>query len=131
MIVRWPGKTPKGATSDAPWYFADFMPTAAELAGGSTPPGVDGISVLPTLLGEGQGLDDRYLYWEWPEVGFRQATRIGNWKGVRCDGHLELYDIARDPGEVEDVSAHHPDIVQAMEKYLETARNESEHWPVE
>jgi arylsulfatase A-like enzyme len=131
MIVRWPGKTPKGATSDAPWYFADFMPTAAELAGGSTPPGVDGISVLPTLLGEGQGLDDRYLYWEWPEAGFRQAARIGNWKAVRCDGELELYDIARDPGEGEDVSVRHPDIVQAMEKYLETARNESEHWPVE
>lgn len=33
MIVRWPGRVPAGETSDAVWYFADFLPTVAELSG--------------------------------------------------------------------------------------------------
>ena len=33
MIVRWPGRVPSGRVSDMPWYFADFLPTVAELVG--------------------------------------------------------------------------------------------------
>jgi arylsulfatase A len=41
MIVRWPGHVPAGKVSDAPWYFADVLPTLAELGGGRVPAGID------------------------------------------------------------------------------------------
>src|SRR4051812_41340188 len=50
-IVAWKGKTKEGAVSDHQAAFWDFLPTAAEIAGGQTPAGLDGISFLPTLLG--------------------------------------------------------------------------------
>ena len=55
MVVRWPGKIKPGSVSDLPWYFPDVMPTLAELAGVSkeVPADIDGISIVPTLLGEG------------------------------------------------------------------------------
>ncbi|MGB2862181.1 MAG: arylsulfatase, partial [Sedimentisphaerales bacterium] len=57
MIARWPGKVPAGKTSDAPWYFADVMPTFADIAGATRPSNIDGISILPTLLGRRQRTD--------------------------------------------------------------------------
>lgn len=132
MIVRWPGKVPAGVISDAAWYFADFLPTVAELIGVNPPPGVDGISVLPTLLGKEQNLDDRFMYWEFPGRGFQQAVRIGDWKAVRpkWGEPLELYNLAVDPGEKDDVSAQHPDVMEMIEEYLKTARTDSEYWPL-
>ena len=53
MIVRQPGTVPAGVVSDYVWAFWDFLPTAAELAGGGVPKGLDGMSVVPTLTGEG------------------------------------------------------------------------------
>ncbi len=131
MIVRWPGRTPGGATSDLPWYFADFMPTVAELAGVVPPRGIDGVSVLPSLLGNEQNLKGRFLYWEYPEGGFQQALRLGDWKAVRRDGNLELYNLSSDPGEEKDLSAKHPALVQKIQERLRTARTESKHWPDE
>jgi len=133
MIVRWPGKVPAGRTDDAVWYFADFLPTAAELAGVEPPAGIDGISVLPTFLGrEQKTLSDRFLYWEYFERGFQQAVRWRNWKAIRprLGQPLQLYDLARDVSESHDVAAQHPDVVQRIEAYLKTARTESENWPV-
>jgi arylsulfatase A-like enzyme len=133
MIVRWPGRVAAGTVSDAVWYFADFLPTAADLAGVDSPTGIDGVSVLPTLLGKKQSLDDRFLYWEFFERGFRQAARHGNWKAIRpgIGKPLELYDLNRDQGETEDLAARHPEVVKIFEEYLQTARTESEAWPLE
>ncbi len=52
LIARWPGVVQAGQTSEVPFTFWDFLPTAAELAGGKIPEGLDGISVLPILVGE-------------------------------------------------------------------------------
>jgi len=64
MVVRWPGKIKAGSVSDLPWYFPDVMPTLAELANVSAevPGDVDGISIVPTLLGEGKQRQREYLY---------------------------------------------------------------------
>src|SRR5438094_5010750 len=51
MIARWPGKIKAGAVSDQVWAFWDFLPTAAEIAAVKPPAGLDGLSMLPTLLG--------------------------------------------------------------------------------
>lgn len=139
MIVRWPGQVPADATSTAVWYFADFLPTAAELAGISPPAGIDGISVAEaicttTLSTEfAESLRERFLYWEVPRKnGLRQAVRRGDWKAVRSGRQqpLELYDLSHDMGEETDVAARYPAVVAQIEEYLASCRTDSAHWPV-
>ena len=133
MIVRYPGKTPAGGTSDMPWYFADVLPTLAELAGVESPGGLDGRSVLRALLGEEPSMTDRYFYWEFHGRGFQQAVRWNEWKAIRPapDEPLELYNLAEDLDESDNVAADFPEIVRQMEAYLETARTPSPDWPLE
>ena len=133
MIVRWPGRVPAGAVSDQVFTFWDFLPTAAEIAG-TTPPGkLDGISVLPALLGQKQTNQHERLYWEFHEKGFHQAVRMRDWKAVRhgSKGALELYNLKTDPAEQENVAAANPEIVSQIEGYLQTARTESKEFPIQ
>jgi len=131
MIVRWPGTIAPEAVSDQVWAFWDFPPTAAELAGVSAPANIDGISVMPALLGREQR-EHEYLYWEFHERGFTQALRLGNWKGIRfgSDRAIELYNLGSDVGEKNDVADEHPDIVTRMAALFKTSRTDSEFFPV-
>ena len=127
-IVRWPGKIKAGVTSDFPWAFWDFLPTACDVAKIKAPEKIDGTSILPTLFGQIQ-TPHEFLYWEFHEGGSRQAVRMSDWKAVRPVGEkLELYNLKNDFGETHDVSAQHPDIVAKIENYLKTARTESAQW---
>ncbi len=130
MIARWPGRVPAGKESSAPWYFADFLPTAAGLAG-FKPPSSDGRDVLPLLTGKQADLPARFLYWESPGKRFEQAVRFGRWKGYRAglDGVLELYDLANDPSEKQNVAEAHVQVVAQISEYLKSARAESPNWP--
>ena len=132
MLVRWPGKIAPGRTSDLPWAFWDVLPTLAELAGAKAPAGLDGISVVPTLLDRGDQPRHEFMYWEFHEGPSQQAVRMGDWKAIRKRPGvaLELYDLRRDPAERTDVAAEHPEIVQRIERYLKTARSESKTWPI-
>jgi arylsulfatase A-like enzyme len=132
LLARWPGKIKAGTTSDLPAAFWDFLPTAADLAGAKKPNGLDGISILPTLLGQTQTNRHDFLYWEFHERGFQQAARMGDWKAVRpLPGKpLELYNLKTDVAEKQDVAEKHPELVSKFEEYFKTARTESEHWPV-
>ena len=133
MIVRWPGKVTAGRISDSPWYFADVLPTLAELAGVEPPSNIDGMSIMPTLLGREQRTDDRFMYWEFPAGKFQQAVRWRNYKAVRLSPGkpLELYDLNKDIAEKKDIAAEHPDVIARIEEYLKTARTDSPNWPVE
>lgn len=119
MVVRWPGKIKPGSESDLPWYFPDVMPTLAELAGVSeaVPEDIDGISVVPTLLGKGDQKKHDYLFWE-------QAIRMGKWKGVGKPGSLDLYDLNSDIGEANDLAGKLPDIVAKLSELMEKAWTE-------
>ena len=130
-LARWPGKIKAGSVSDHAWAFWDFLPTAAELAGAKGPPDVDGISIVPALLGKPQKQHE-YLYWEFHEGASKQAVRMGDWKAVRRGPkrRIELYDLKTDIGEADDVAAKHPDVVAKAEAILKTARTESKHWPI-
>jgi arylsulfatase A-like enzyme len=132
LIVRWPGRIKPGSVNPLPAAFWDFLPTAAEIAGCPSPGNLDGVSFLPTLLGEPQTNRHEALYWEFHERGFQQAVRMGNWKAVRprVGKPLQLYNLAEDIGEKLDVAAAHPEVVGKIERYLESARTENEHWPV-
>jgi arylsulfatase A-like enzyme len=132
MIARWPGKIPAGEVSDQVWAFWDFLPTASEIARIPPPRRIDGISMLPALLGRKQTNQHAFLYWEFHERGSKQALRMGDWKAVRLapGAPLELYHLRNDPGETKNVAADNLKIVAKMEASLKTARAESEHWPL-
>ena len=106
------------------------MPTAADLAGVETPENTDGISIAPVLFG-GRQKEHEFMYWEFHEGAFKQAVRMGKWKAVSLNPEkpLELYDLAKDIGEKNDIADQHPDIVEKIEKYLAKARTPSKRWP--
>ncbi|MHC4425714.1 MAG: sulfatase/phosphatase domain-containing protein, partial [Planctomycetota bacterium] len=136
-IARWPGRIEAGSVSDHVSAFWDFLPTCCELAGAKAPEGIDGISMVPTFLGQSRRQKKHeFLYWEFHEQGKRQAVRAGDWKGVRLnvaknpDGPIELYNLKDDIGEKNNVADKHPEIVAKIEGYMKAARTPSEHWPL-
>ena len=131
MLVRWPGRIKAGRVSDQMWAFWDFLPTAAELAGVEPPKGIDGISMLPAILGKTQSQSHEFLYWEFRTRGFSQAVRWGDWKGIRggTEEPLALYNLKSDLGEKHDVAKAHPDVVARIEGFMARSRTPSKHWP--
>ena len=131
MIAWWPGRIKAGAQTDHVSAFWDVMPTIADIIGVQVPEDIDGISFLPTLTGSEQMAHD-YMYWEFHERGGRQAIRKGDWKLVQYDVNrepgkpFELYDLAVDPGEENDLADRHPEIVAELSELIKNARTESE-----
>ena len=131
MIAWWPARIKPGQVTDLACAFWDFLPTAAEVGQAQCPKNLDGISFLPTLLGQPQIHQHPWLYWEFHEQGFRQALRMGEWKGIRRLGEpTELYNLKADLGEKENVAAKHPDVVAKIDEALDKARTESDRWPI-
>jgi arylsulfatase A-like enzyme len=133
MIVRWPGKVAAGRVSNAPWYFADVLPTLCEIGGAKVTSKVDGISVLPTLLSQAQDeLNTRKMYWEQYSGGFQQAVRWGKWKGhqIAKGDKFQLYDLSTDQMEAKDVSAENPKVVQEMREFMAASHVPSPNWSV-
>lgn len=135
-IVRWPGKVAAGSTSARVSGFEDWMPTLLEAigAGASVPAETDGISLLPTLLGKQQS-ERPYLYREFPSYGGQQTIRVGNWKVVRQNMNkgnmeVELYNIAQDIGEQQNVADVHPEIVAKLTDQMERVRTPSKVFPL-
>ena len=124
MIAYWPEKIKENSTSNHISAFWDFLPTVCEIAQIKTPKNIDGISFLPELLGEKQENHD-YLYWEFLEQGGKQALRLGDWKGVRlnmgnnAEAPIELYNLASDIGEQNNIAAENPEIVEKIVNIME------------
>ena len=136
MIAHWPGKIAAGSTSNHPSAFPDFLPTACELAGVKAPTGIDGISYVPTLLGNADGQKKHeYQYWASSEGATSVGVRYGNWKLVKYrpakkkkppqanqQPDWRLYDLSQDIGERTDVSAENPEIVAKILALLKRDR---------
>ena len=134
-IVRWPEHVAAGSSSDRISGWEDWMPTLLELIHGKTPAkGIDGISLAPTLLGNSQ--EERpFLYREFPSYGGQQTIRVGKWKAVRQNmarGNLdiELYNIAQDMGEQNNIAADHPDIVARLATLMQEQHTPSKEFPL-
>jgi len=131
FLARWPGHIQPGRVIDHAAAFWDFLPTAWELAGLEPPRGIDGISYVPTLLGGDQRTHE-YLYWEFHEQGKKQAVRMGDWKAVyfvKAD-RFELYNLAEDLGETQDVAAKYPDIAAKTRRIMQEAHRSSTLFPM-
>jgi arylsulfatase A-like enzyme len=107
MIVKWPGVTRAGSTSNTPVISTDFYPTMLEMAGLPAKPEqhVDGVSLVPLLRQTGSTVA-RAIYWHYPHYGNQggspgSAVRIGDWKLIEFfeDHRLELYNLKNDLGE--------------------------------
>jgi arylsulfatase len=129
MIVRWPNKIPAGSRNNFVWTFYDVMPTLADFANSKIPEITDGISVMPTILGEFQ-VGKPFHYWEFYSP-FQQAVRMGNWKGYRTGTSepIQLFDINTDLLEKNDLSSQNPEIVKKIEKIMSEEHTTSEFWP--
>lgn len=132
-IARWPGTVPAGRVSHEPWAFWDFLPTAAELAGGKLPAGFkpDGLSLVSFLKGGAAPARD-YFYWELHEGPSLQAVRFGDWKAVKngLSAKTELYDLKADAGEKTNLAADKPELVAKAETLFKSARTEHPDWPL-
>jgi arylsulfatase len=135
FIARWPGRIRAGATSDLAGAFQDVLPTFCEIAGAEAPKDVDGVSLAPTLFGSGEQKKREFLYWEFPAGGGWQAVRLGDLKGLRQQlaqkkSEIQLYDLAKDPGEKEDLAAKHPEVVARMARIMVEQHVPSELFPL-
>ena len=103
----WKGKIKAGSVTDNFALLFDLFPTICEVAGAKIPYTIDGISLLPTLLGQKQITDDRTVYWVRREGNMRYggmayyATRKGNFKILQNTPWepVQFFDIAADPVE--------------------------------
>jgi arylsulfatase A-like enzyme len=128
--LRWPGQFPAGLVVDRIAAHIDLVPTVLDASGIRPPEGIllDGKSLLPLLRGtQTAGWRDRTLFFQWhrgdePELGRAFAARSQTHKlvrpeplpGVRKVPPLELYDMERDPLELENIAARHPDMVSKL-----------------
>jgi arylsulfatase len=121
LIVHWPaGLKAKGELRNNPAHFIDIIPTALDLAGGQASedwngqkaPPLPGRSLVPALAKD-NSVSRPYLYFHHMD---NWAIRIGDWKVVAKgkDGPAELYDMATDRCESNDLAARYPERVQEM-----------------
>jgi len=135
-IVSWPGKIKPDTTTDNVSALWDFLPTVCDIVKAKAPENIDGISFLPTLLGQKQP-QHSHLYWEYRGGSGQQVVRMGDWKGVRnkvnkngSKGKLELYNLKLDIGETKNVAAANPEVVAKIEKLMRESRTKSALFPM-
>ncbi len=130
-IARWPGVIPAGKPSATVAATIDFYPTFLAVASASAPPGqvLDGVNLLPVLRDPAASLGRDSLYWHLPHYHHSTpagAIRQGDWKLIEFfeDGALELYHLAKDLGEADNVAKKYPERTAALQAALKAWRKE-------
>lgn len=133
-IISWEGKIAKGEESNFAFAFWDYLPTFAEILNINIPNQTDGVSILPTLVGNEGQKDRDYFYFEFQEMGGRQAVIRGNWKlihlDIRSGGVYELYNIASDPSENHNLINMFPEKTKELKRIMKNARTDHPDWPL-
>jgi len=120
-ILRWPARIHRhsplkaGSSTDRVLDVTDLLPTFCELAGIEPPVGIDGVSIAPTLTGEGyQRRRDFIIH----EAGNGQSIIRGRHKLIRRKNGFELYDLEADPAEQTDIADQHVELVAELKELL-------------
>ena len=123
FIVRWPGVTKPGSSSDVPTIHVDLFPTFAEIGKAALPEGqtLDGESLVPLFRDPAANLKREAIYQHFPGyLGAGEGTwrttpvgliEAGDWKLMEFfeDGRLELYNLKDDIGEAKNLAAANPE----------------------
>lgn len=134
FIVRWPGKIEAGSKSDHQFAFYDLMATFCDIAGIDNyverytnkeleHDYFDGISIYPTLTGQGEQQCHDALYWEFHETNML-GVRKGDWKLVVKNGTCELYDLATDLHEDTNLASKYPEVVAELKEIIHREHTE-------
>ncbi|MEM0995263.1 MAG: sulfatase [Bacteroidota bacterium] len=118
FLMRWEGVIPANTVYPSPISTLDLLPTFYQIAGGAKEDleAIDGVHLLPYILQEKQGVPHQTLYWKKEN---RAAIREGDWKMLRFpDRPAELYNLAEDISEVDNLAAAHPEKVRSLYKKL-------------
>jgi len=135
-FLRWPGVVSAGRAVDRIAAHVDMVPTLLEACGVAPPAGVrlDGRSLWPLVLGRDVPWPDRTLFFQWHrgetvDMYRAFAARTQRWKLVQPlgvapgpppkDPKLLLFDMEKDPFEMEDVAAAHPEVVAELKAAYE------------
>ena len=132
-FAYWPGTVPSGTATDHISAFWDVLPTLSELTGEPVRGETDGISFLPTLLGQFDRQHQHdYLYWELYEGRPQCAVRYKQWKGVVRDMRkglsVELYDVENDERETRNVAADYPAVVDSIKGMMMRSHEPNPYW---
>jgi len=107
----WKGKIKAGSVTGNLALLSDLFPTICEVAGAKITHPIDGISILPTLLGQEQTTDNRIVYWVRREGGAcgglaYYAARRGNYKILQNTPWepVQFFDLSADSVEQKPLS---------------------------
>lgn len=115
MIIQWWGHIPQGKVYDLPVNSLDILPTVLAAAGIEAPGNLDGVNLLPYIRGEKSSAPHEELYWRFYDGPKRRAIRRGDMKLLSEGGPWQLYNLANDIGEKNDLATSSPDTVKSME----------------
>lgn len=115
FLASWTARLPRGKVIHEPVICLDVFPTVCEAVGVPLPAGrvYDGRSLLPLLNGKSRSAVHEALFWDGDED--KRAVRAGDWKLVDNGGKLELYNLARDVSEKQDLAAEQPAKVRELQ----------------
>jgi N-acetylgalactosamine-6-sulfatase len=127
FIVRWPGHVAAGRVDEQSVISgADWLPTLCAITGAQIDAGrIDGEDSSKAWLG-GTHVRTKPLFWKTNSVNSDPAIRWQNWKfhgSNRPRGEVELYDLAKDPGERNNLATQHPEVVTQLSAKLKAWTN--------
>lgn len=114
FAIQWTGHLPAGKVDDRPIIQLDILPTALAAAGVELRPEwkLDGVNLLPYLRGERAEPPHAALFWRFGE---QRAVRMGDWKLTDMGEGAQLFNLAQDIGEKENLAAKEPERLKALE----------------
>ncbi len=113
FVAAWPGKIPAGSTFPHPVINLDVAATAVALAGLPHDAQLDGVDLMPSLLGQGSAPPHEALYWRWRS---QAAVLEFPWKLIHLGSKERfLFDVTRPDGETKNLLAEHPDVAARLE----------------
>src|SRR5688572_12479013 len=120
LILRWPGHLPANTTSAQVAITMDLTASILAATGATIPAGYkpDGIDLLPTLRGRSPVVE-RELFWRVKLPREQRAVRSGAWKLVQDGRNFYLFDVTEDPGERNDRTSAHPEMVRKLNTALD------------